>query len=80
MHPLVAEVLAEIDRQRYKAAALERAAGVGSKTIRSWRRRHMPLVHNLEAVGHCLGLTLRWVPAIEERGEANAAMVSRPKL
>ena len=59
--PLVAEMFKRVRVEQISLTNLARRSGVVRETIGRWGQGWDPLVHNLEAVGNCVGLTLRWV-------------------
>lgn len=66
-HPCVRGLFETMNHQRTTPAEVATRAGFGPGTLRSWRRRHMPLLDVFEAALNALDLELAIVP-IGRRG------------
>lgn len=57
-HPLVRLMFEEMNRQQLGMLDLSERSGVNKNTIKDWKKRSIPQVHNLAACFNALGLTL----------------------
>jgi hypothetical protein len=61
-HPLVRELIAEMNRQKKGVTALCVEVNISPGTFAHWRNKHNPELPTIEACFNVLGLTLRPVP------------------
>ncbi len=57
-HPLVRQLIKEMNHQRIGLTDMAERAGVSRRTFAGWRIRHTPRIAELEACYNVLGLTL----------------------
>jgi len=57
-HPLVSRMFEEMNRQQIGMLDLAERSGVNKNTIKDWKTRSIPQVHNLAACMNVLGLDL----------------------
>lgn len=57
-HPLVRRMFEEMNHQQIGMLDLAERSGVNKNTIRDWKNRSVPNVHNLAACLNVLGLEL----------------------
>lgn len=57
-HPLVRRMFEEMNRQQLGMVDLAERSGVNKNTIKDWKDRSVPHVHNLVACFNVLGLEL----------------------
>jgi len=57
-HPLVRRMFEEMNHQQIGMLDLAERSGVNKNTIKDWKHRSVPLVHNLAACLSVLGLEL----------------------
>lgn len=57
-HPLVRKLFVEMNHQQLGMLDLSERSGVNKNTIKDWKKRSIPQVHNLAACFNVLGLTL----------------------
>ncbi len=65
-HPLVRTLFSRINETDADYENVASRAGLGSGTMRNWRKGHEPLVSNLDAALNTVGLKL-YVGPMEER-------------